>query len=127
MYAVQVILPYLARALVLTIAFEVPLSLFFLNRRTWRELLVVALAQVVTNPTVELVCIAFRWSMAAPLLSTSWFALAIAEVAAFVVEALLYRVSCITDYPWRMSAALNAASFGIGLLLGIIRAALFAI
>jgi hypothetical protein len=105
------------RPLLLTIAIELPLGLFFVRERTWREALIISLAQVVTNPTVQLVSLFTHWSPQDALFSASWGAILLAEVAAVVVEGLLYRASGITDHPWRMSLVLNATSLAIGLLL----------
>jgi hypothetical protein len=117
MTLVLLVLLVMARALLLTIAIEVTLGLLFVRERTWSAVAVVALAQVATNPAVQLVCIATGWSPFVPLGSLPWLALGAAELAAFVAEALLYRLADVTRHPWRMSAVLNLVSFGVGIVL----------
>lgn len=108
----------LMRPLLLTIGIELALGMALLRERTGYAALVLALAQVATNPLVQLACMWSGWSLAAPLASLPWAALGAAELAAVAVEALLFCVAAITRHPWRLSAALNATSFAAGLLLG---------
>ncbi len=107
----------LATTLVLTIAIELSMAVLAFGMRTRRQMLVVALAQVVTNPLVELLCLAIGWHANLPLNSMPWLVMLAAELAAFVAEAQLYRIAAITQHPWLMSGVLNATSFTLGLLL----------
>ena len=121
MTQVAALLRPLAVALVLTVVIELAGACLLFGLRTRRALAVVALAQVVTNPSVELVCLAVGWTPRLPLASLPWLAVAAAELAAFAVEALLYRVAEVGEHPWRMAAVLNAVSFGLGLVAALVR------
>ena len=111
------ILAPMAFALAMTIVVEVVLSVVLFGMRGRRELAIVVLAQVVTNPIVEFVCLVSCWYPSLPLLSWPWAALLVIEVLATVAEALLYCATSITPYPWCMSCILNATSFAVGLLI----------
>lgn len=117
MSAALVVVRLLAKTLALTVAIELALAVALFGLRTRREMLVVALAQVVTNPSVELLCLAVGWRASLPLLSMPWLVMLAAELAACAVEALLYRTADVSRHPWLMSAVLNSASLGLGLLL----------
>lgn len=117
MSPVLAVVRLLAKTLALTVAIELALAVAFFGVRTRREMLVVALAQVVTNPSVELLCMAVGWRASLPLLSMPWLVVLAAELAACVVEALLYRMVGVSRHPWLMSVVLNSTSFGLGLLL----------
>ena len=106
----------LIRNLALTIAIEAAVAWAFFGLRTAYNLRTVALAQVVTNPFVELCVIGLHWNAFLPFASLPWIALLCLEVAAFVVEALLYRTAQVGARPWLLSAVLNATSFGMGLI-----------
>lgn len=110
----------LALALVLTMSIELGAAVLAFGLRERRELAVVALAQVVTNPTVELVCLWVGWNPRLPLASGPWMVMLVAEAAALVVEALLYRVAEVGEHPWLMSAALNVLSFGLGIVWSLL-------
>lgn len=107
----------LAFALCATIAVELPLAILLFGVRGRRASLVVALAQVVTNPVVELLCLTLRWSPGLPVSHPAWVAVLLAECAAVVVEALLYRRAAFTRRPWLMSVVLNAVSLSLGLIV----------
>ena len=111
------LLRLLAAALALTIVIELAAAYLLFGLRERRELAVVALAQVVTNPSVELLCLVTGWRPQLPLASPQWLAMAAAELVAFSVEALLYRRAQVGERPALMSAVLNATSFGLGLVL----------
>ena len=96
---------------------EVALAVLLFGMRDRRQLSVVALAQVVTNPSVVLVCLWSGWRASLPLADAAWRVMLAAELAAVAVEALLYRVAEVGEHPWRQSLVLNALSFGVGLLL----------
>lgn len=112
----------LARTLAATIVLECAFGWLAFGLRSAWELRVVALAQVVTNPAVELVALACGWSPHLAVTHPAWLVLGACEVAALVVEALLYRAAELNGRPWTTSAVLNAVSFGVGLawaLLGV--------
>ena len=111
----------LGTALALTIAIEVTAACLLFGLRTRRELLVVALAQVVTNPAVELTSLAVRWHPLLPIASLPWCMVIGAELAALTIEALLYRITEVSERPWLLAATLNALSFGLGLALFAVR------
>ena len=116
MHETIVLVRLLATTLAATIALELPLAVVLFGVRGRREMAVVALAQVATNPLVELLCVMVRWHLSLPLTDPAWAALLAAELAAVVVESLLYRIADISDHPWRMSVALNTVSLAVGLL-----------
>ena len=99
-----------------TIIIELVLAIVAFGVRGRRAVAVVVLVQLVTNPLVELICLTLQWHPSLPLTSVPWEALLVAEVAATIVEALLYRMANVTRHPWLMSCVLNATSFIIGLL-----------
>lgn len=105
-----------------TIAVELPLAALLFGVRTRRQLVVVALAQVVTNPVVELCCLLVGWSPAVPFPDVAWAVMIALEVAAVVVEAWAYRETDVFERPLLVSIALNAASFGVGCVMGLILA-----
>ncbi len=107
---------WLLTSLILTEAFEVGLARLALGVRSRYDLVTVALAQVVTNPTVQFVAYFAGWTPRAPELGWQWVFVLLAEIVAFVVEGVLYRASGMKR-PWLTSAVLNGASFLVGLLL----------
>lgn len=116
MVGVGLLLLQLARALALTVVLELAGALLC-GIRTFDDLQVVALVQVVTNPLVELACIGVGWQLGYALTSYPWLVVLACELAAWMAEALLYRSAQVSKHPWRLSAALNALSFGTGLVL----------
>ena len=114
------LLRLLATTLALTIVIELAGACLLFGIRTRREFLVVALAQVATNPSVELVCLVVGWQPTLPLASLPWLVVALAELAALLVEALLYRCAEAGRHPWLMAGVLNALSFGLGLVLALV-------
>lgn len=118
--AVSELFPYvwlLGKTLVLTVIIELAAAIVFFGVRTCHDILVVVLAQVVTNPSVELLCLTVGWRANLSLLSQPWLSVLAAELAAWAIEALLYRFAGVTRHPWLMSAVLNGVSFGLGLVL----------
>ena len=113
------VLALMAYALVMTVIVEVLLAVVLFGIRGRRGLVVVALAQAVTNPIVEFVCLASNWRPSLPLWSWPWVALLAVEVTAMVAEAVLYRVANVVRRPWLMSCVLNGISFGAGLLIAV--------
>lgn len=109
----------IAGTCLVTIAVELALSLLLFGVRNRDQAIVVALAQVATNPVVEFGCLMLAWSPTDPLVSPSWAGILVLEVAAIVVEAWLYRVSDTFERPWLASIVLNLASFGLGCIVGL--------
>lgn len=101
----------LVSALLLTEAIEIPVC------RLWgmrgRDLLFVVLANVLTNPLLNvlyaLACVYTRIPPAA--------ALAVLESSAVAAEWLVYRSATDAKHPFFVSLTANAASFGFGLLI----------
>lgn len=116
MAGVGYLIQLLARALALTLALELAGALLC-GIRAHEDLQVVVLAQAVTNPLVELACIGVGWQPGYALTSFPWLVVLVCELAAWIVEALLYRSAQVSRHPWCLSAALNALSFGTGLVL----------
>ena len=101
----------LVLALLLTEAIEIPVCLLWGLRG--RDLVFVLLANVLTNPLVNvLYALAYLYlplPHAVPL--------AVLEIAAVVSEWLVYRAATGTKRPFLVSLTANAASFGFGLLI----------
>ena len=110
----------MAGALTDTVLMELLLSLPFLKKADAFSLAIVALAQLVTNPVVEVVCLASGWRPSLPLLSSAWACMAVVELAACVVEGAIYRHTDVSGHPWAMSCTLNAFSFGVGVLQAMV-------
>lgn len=106
------LLVLLARCLLLTLAIELMGARLLFRIRDTDALIVVALAQIVTNPLVEVGMIGAYSYLPHPAA-----AIVALELAVFVAEALIYRTKGVTGHPWAMSAALNALSFALGLHL----------
>ncbi len=107
-------MPYpvmLLLALLLTEAIEIPVCLLWGMRR--RDLLFAALANVMTNPAVNVLyavgCLYTKLPGAAIL--------AVLETAAVLSEWLVFRSAVETKHPFLVSLTANAASFGAGLLI----------
>ena len=115
---VHVIASWLLIPLVLTEVIELVLARVALGVRSRDDLVTVALAQVVTNPAVQLIALLAGCSPHSPVPGWPWVVVLLAEVVTFVVEALLYRFAGLKR-PWAASAVLNAASFAIGLGLAL--------
>lgn len=103
-----------------TIAVELALSVLLFGVRTRDQAVVVALAQVATNPVVEFGCLLLAWSPTDPLVSPSWAGIILLEVAAVIVEGWLYRASDTFERPWLVSVVLNVVSFGLGCVAGLV-------
>ena len=98
-------------ALLMTEAIEIPVCLLFHMRG--RDLIFVVLANVLTNPMLNvLYAIACLYTPIPPAVS-----LAVLEPAAVVVEWLVYRSATGAKRPFLASLTANAASFGLGLLI----------
>ena len=107
-------MPYpltLVLALLMTEAIEIPVCLLFHMRG--RDLLFVVLANVLTNPLLNvLYAIACLYT---PIPRAA--ALAVLEPAAVIVEWVVYRSATDAKRPFLASLTANAASFGLGLLI----------
>ena len=106
-------LAVLAECLVLTIIIETLGALILFRLRAVDALVVVVLAQVVTNPLVEACTIGaatYLPDLLIPIVS-------VLEVAAFAVEALIYRAKGTFPHPWLASAVLNALSLIAGFII----------
>lgn len=100
-------------SLALTLSFELGFAL--MCRRRGRALLLIALANVLTNPAVVLAALLWR-SYALPAYPAAVAAL---ELCAVLAEGFIYKKSREGFLrPYRFSLAANAVSFGLGVLLG---------
>ena len=98
-------------ALLMTEAIEIPVCLLFHMRG--RDLIFVVLANVLTNPLLNvLYAIACLYTSIPPAA-----VLAVLEPAAVAAEWLVYRSATGAKRPFLASLAANAASFGLGLLI----------
>lgn len=98
-------------SLLLTEAIELPL-LYLLGFRG-NELIIAALANVVTNPAVV-----FLNHIAAEFTEIpAWFAILVLEVSAVLIEALIYKKATDRRRPLVDSLIANAVSYSIGLII----------
>ena len=108
--------------LALTVVVELAVALAVFHVRDARHIAVVALAQIVTNPPLVLATIV------AGVAFDSEFAFAtlliVLETAAVVAEGGIYRYAGLSDRPYILSLACNAASFAIGLAISLVSCAL---
>lgn len=104
--------------LALTVVVELAVALAVFHVRDARHIAVVALAQVVTNPPLVLATIV------AGVAFDSEFAFAtmliVLETAAVVAEGGIYRYAGLSDRPYILSLACNAASFAIGFTTSLV-------
>ena len=104
--------------LALTVVVELAVALAVFHVRDARHIAVVALAQVVTNPPLVLATIV------AGVAFDSEFAFAtmliVLEMAAVVAEGGIYRYAGLSDRPYILSLACNAASFAIGFTTSLV-------
>ena len=110
-------MPYplkLVLALLLTEAIEVPVAVLFGMRG--KDLLIVLLANVMTNPLVNALLLLGVSVTDLPYVPM----LAALEIAAVAAEWFVYRSLTDAKRPFLISLAANAASFGAGLLITII-------
>ena len=98
-------------ALLLTEAIEIPVCLLFHMRG--RDLIFVLLANVLTNPLLNVLYALTRLYTAVP----PAVSLAVLEGAAVTAEWLVYRSATDAKRPLVVSLTANAASFGLGLLI----------
>ena len=112
---VQEMLFVFVRSLTVTIAVELVVAAFLFHIRDVRRLLIVALAQVATNPLVVYLSL-----LAAGLTQDFmlyYVAVGFLELGAIVVESVLYRATHRFDHPVELSLVANMCSFAGGFLL----------
>lgn len=109
-------------SLALTVLIETALAWAALRLRDAHDLVTVVLAQIITNPFVVLGAVRVGWSVGLPLVSGAWAAMLLLEAAAIVAEWLIYAFDHTFERPLLASAFLNAASFGIGLVIALVLA-----
>ena len=112
---VQEIFFVFVRSLTVTIAVELVVAALLFHIRDARRLLVVALAQVATNPIVVYLSL-----LAAGLTQDFvlyYIAVGVLEWSAIVVESALYRATHRFDHPVELSLVANTCSFAGGFLL----------
>ena len=103
------------RSLTVTLVVELVVAAFLFHIRDVRRLLVVALAQVATNPFVVYLSL-----LAAGLTQDFvlyYVAVGFLELSAIVVESVLYRATHRFDHPVELSLVANTCSFAGGFLL----------
>ena len=103
-----------------TIAIELAAAIAFFRIRSTDDMRIIVLAQLATNPIVQLCSMLVGWSPSDPFPSASWAAIIILEVAAVIVEAYIYRYAQTFEKPVLASCALNAASFCIGCAVALV-------
>ena len=106
----------LAENLMLTILIEIPLSWLLFRTFSLFDIGIMALAQVATNPILNLT-LAYTWRLFEPPMP--YVFLIALELAAVLIEGAIYRYARVGDSPWLMSALLNLTSLAIGLFLGV--------
>ena len=118
----RAILLSLAASLALTLAVEITLAAA-LKIRSGKDLLVIGLANLLTNPVVNYVS---YWAILLFTLRSIYTVLIIAalEAAAVFIEFLIYRQLLAYDRigKLKLSLLLNGASFAAGLIISGIRA-----
>ena len=108
--------------LALTIVVELAVALAVFHVRDARHIAVVALAQVVTNPPLVLATIVAGVAFDSELAFATM--LIVLETAAVVAEGGIYRYAGLSDRPYILSLACNAASFAIGFAISLVSCAL---
>lgn len=104
--------------LALTIVVELAVALAVFHVRDARHIAVVALAQVVTNPPLVLATIVAGVAFDSELAFATM--LIVLETAAVVAEGGIYRYAGLSDRPYTLSLACNAASFAIGFTTSLV-------
>lgn len=99
-------------ALLLTVAVEVPLSLLVGMRR--KELITVLLVNCLTNPIAMLL----YWVLCARTSLSHLLLRFLIEATVVLTEGWIYARGTDRKHPYLCSLALNAASYGVGALLG---------
>lgn len=112
------LLQALTISLAMTLAFELGFSLFW-GIRNKRDLMLVTLANALTNPVVVFVYYYVRFRRFP--VNYGWITLAL-EFCAVAAEALLYkRFARTISRPWLFSLSANAFSYAAGELINGIR------
>ncbi len=101
----------LVLALLLTEAIELPICLLWGMRG--RDLIFVLLANLLTNPIVNVLYALASLYTPIPRVAS----IAALEIAAVVTEWLIYRSATDAKRPFLVSLTANAASYGAGLLI----------
>ena len=104
--------------LALTVVVELAVALAVFHVRDARHIAVVALAQVVTNPPLVLATIVAGVALDSELAFATM--LIVLETAAVVAEGGIYRYAGLSDRPYILSLACNAASFAIGFTTSLV-------
>lgn len=112
---IQEMLFVFVRSLTVTIAVELVVAAFLFHIRDVHRLLVVALAQVATNPIVVYLSLLVAGLTQDFVLY--YIAVGFLELSAIVVESALYRATHRFDHPVELSLAANTCSFAGGFLL----------
>ena len=102
-------------SLTVTVAVELVVAVFLFHIRDVRRLLVVALAQVATNPIVVYLSLLVAGLTQDFVLY--YVAVGFLELGAIVVESILYRVTYRFEHPVELSLVANTCSFAGGFLL----------
>ena len=106
--------------LALTVAVELVVALAVFHVRDARHIAVVA--QSVTNPPLVLATIVAGVALDSELAFATM--LVVLETAAVVAEGGIYRYAGLSDRPYILSLACNAASFTIGFAISLVSCAL---
>lgn len=104
--------------LALTIVVELVVALAVFHVRDARHIAVVVLAQIVTNPPLVLATIVAGVAFDSELAFATM--LVVLETAAVVAEGGIYRYAGLSDRPYILSFACNAASFAIGFATSLV-------
>ena len=108
--------------LALTIVVELVVALAVFHVRGARHIAAVVLALVVTNPPLVLATIVAGVAFDSELAFATM--LIVLETAAVVAEGGIYRHARLSDRPYILSLACNAASFTIGFAISLVSCAL---
>lgn len=106
--------------LVLTIVIETALARALLGAKDPHDLVTVVLVQVLTNPSVVLVAHLVGWYSTSTSVM-AWVVMLLAESAAILVEAWVYRYDHTFRRPLAVSVVLNVTSFVAGLVIAGVR------
>lgn len=111
----EMILISLAKSLALTLLLELAAA-WLLGLRSWRDFLLVALVNVLTNPLLGVV-LDVLYLYHRELLQ--WYVVAALELGVVAAEGLLYwnRLECRKRNPFVLSVILNGISYFGGLML----------
>lgn len=104
----------MAIALILTICIELLVAMLFFGVYDWYDIFVVIMAQVITNPLLNLIMSHIAGSFA-----SYYLVLFFLELCVVVVEGLIYRrfLWRIVDRWWLMSFVCNLCSYLAGVIL----------